>query len=79
MDLNKQLGAAPSSSVQYSDIFISLSFLPFVRESFSWVFSNELHEQRFRGVLIFSLLQPLWSNEQINLYSVAHYWVYPVT
>ena len=64
MDLNKQLRATPSSSVQYLDIFISLpSLLPFVWESFSWVFSNELHEQQSRGVLVFSLLQPLWSNE----------------
>lgn len=38
MDVNKQLGVVPSSSVQYSDIFISLSFLPFVWEFFLGVF-----------------------------------------
>lgn len=50
MFLNKQLRAAPSPSLHFSDIFISLPFFPFVWKSFSKMFSSELHEQQPQDV-----------------------------
>lgn len=64
MFLNKQLRAAPSSSLHYSDIFISLSFLPFVWENIARMLSNELHEQQSQGVLIFSPFFSLYELKQ---------------
>lgn len=78
MFLNKQLWAVTSSSLHYSCIFISHSFLPLfvvVGGSFIRMFSNEFHERHPQAVLIFfpSADSGTWSID--HLYSVAHYWV----
>lgn len=77
MFLNKQLRAAPSSSLHYSDIFISLSFLPFIWKNVASMLSNKLHAQQLQGVLIppnpfFSLCKlkqrsPLFSGPLLGL------------